>query len=130
MQDFERDAVPFPPLAGVAVLSLRRPRRRGCGDDGMIVRKRRDEPRHRHDSKNRQRAARVIGVGVTYDERVELGGSRGAQERDDDTPARIGGISIARTGIVEERMLRGGDQNRESLSDVEHDDAGATCMLA
>src|SRR5260363_339238 len=56
------------------------------------------------------RAARMIGVGMTEDERVEPANAVRAQKGEHDALAGIGLRAIARSGVKQQPVMRGFDQ--------------------
>lgn len=121
MEHLERDPVPFPPVPRGASRNL--PRAAGRRDDRVVDRQRRHEPRDRNGAQDRERSPRVIAVGVAHDEHVDGANAGRAQIRRDDARAGVGAVGETGPGVVDKRVPRGDDDNREALADVEHDDA-------
>ncbi len=119
MQHRETHAIPIPGIARAA----RGLRYRHC-PQRMIRRQRRAQQTHPQAGQHRCRAARMVVVGVADNHFIEPPHTHRPQVGRDDAVAavRLGGIS--RTGIKQQIMRRGLYMNRQSLSDIQHDDFG------
>ncbi len=68
----------------------------------------------------------MIAVGMAYDQRVDSGDPGCAQERHDDSRARVRGIAVARPGIVDEHVVCRDRDDGKPLPDIQHRHARAS----
>lgn len=114
MQHVERDAVPFPMLAGAAAHVARR-----RADDGVIGGQRRGEPAGADAFQHRQRAARVVGVAMADDDPVERGDAAHPQVRQDHAAAAVRSRGVRGARVVQQAVPLRFDEQRHALPHVE-----------